>query len=317
MDKETQPPARLSEAKLVQLMDEQGLGTKATRPDIIQKLYSRKYVRNHPPEPTATGMAMYEAFKEYVPEMATSKMTASLEAEMDQIAESKMEKESVVEDSRKLVHSTFKELLEGEEALSKMIWAGMDKDRILGPCIVCQEAGRVKEDGSPNMLRIIRAKKSGKSFVGCSGWEPDSEDACDQTFPMPQPNFYEVTPLEENCSICHRTPRVNVKTRGRAGRPWKLCFNDDCPTMIEMREKRAERQAAQAAKKAAAEADGGSGAKGKAKTKAKSGAKKKSPGKAKPRTKTVAAAKANGGPDLGTRRVKRAGSREKPASSKG
>lgn len=40
-------------------MDEQGLGTKATRPDIIQKLYSRKYVRNHPPEPTATGMAMY------------------------------------------------------------------------------------------------------------------------------------------------------------------------------------------------------------------------------------------------------------------
>ena len=59
LDKETQPPARLSEAKLVQLMDEQGLGTKATRPDIIQKLYSRKYVRNHPPEPTATGMAMY------------------------------------------------------------------------------------------------------------------------------------------------------------------------------------------------------------------------------------------------------------------
>ena len=55
VDKETQPPARLSEAKLVQLMDEQGLGTKATRPDIIQKLYNRRYVRNHPPEPTATG----------------------------------------------------------------------------------------------------------------------------------------------------------------------------------------------------------------------------------------------------------------------
>ena len=54
VDKETQPPPRLSEAKLVQLMEEQGLGTKATRPDIIQKLYSRKYVRNHPPEPTAT-----------------------------------------------------------------------------------------------------------------------------------------------------------------------------------------------------------------------------------------------------------------------
>jgi len=315
LDKETQPPARLSEAKLVQMMDEQGLGTKATRPDIIQKLYSRKYVRNHPPEPTATGMAMYEAFKEYVPGMATSEMTATLEAEMDQIAESDLTKEAVVDDSRKLVHSTFDELRKGEEALSKIIWAGMDKDRILGPCIVCKEAGRVKEDGSPNMLRIIRAKKSGKSFVGCSGWTADDPDACDQTFPMPQPNFYEVTPLEENCSICHRTPRVNVKTRGRAGRPWKLCFNDDCPTMIEMREKKAERLAAQEAKKKADAAAGKTKTRAKGKTAAKKGAKKKAP--AKKRTTTVAASKRSSGePDLGTRRVKKAGSRGGSGSPK-
>jgi len=310
VDKETQPPARLSEAKLVQMMDEQGLGTKATRPDIIQKLYSRKYVRNHPPEPTATGMAMYEAFKEYVPGMATSEMTATLEAEMDQIAESDLTKDTVVDDSRKLVHSTFDDLMKGEEALSKIIWAGMDKDRILGPCIVCKEAGRTKEDGSPNMLRIIRAKKSGKSFVGCSGWTADDPEACDQTFPMPQPNFYEVTPLEENCSICHRTPRVNVKTRGRAGRPWKLCFNDDCPTMIEMREKKAERLAAQEAKKKADEAAG--------KTKTKAKGKKKAPAKkspAKKRPKTVAASK-SAGPDLGTRRVKKAGGRNGPGAKK-
>lgn len=300
VDKETQPPARLSEAKLVQLMDEQGLGTKATRPDIIQKLYNRRYVRNHPPEPTATGIAMYEAFKEYVPDMATADMTASLEGEMDEIAEEKMTKEEVVEDSRKLVHSTFEDLLKGEEALSKMIWEGMDQDRILGPCIVCKEKGRTKEDGSPNMLRIIRAKKSGKSFVGCSGWKADDPEACDQTFPMPQPNFYEVTPLEENCSVCHRTPRVNVRTRGRAGRPWKLCFNDDCPTMVEMREKKAERLAAQEAAKKAKELD--------EKEAKKSG--KKKPAKkssSKKRTRTVAAKIANP-PDLGTRRVKKAGS---------
>lgn len=303
VDKETQPPPRLSEAKLVQLMDEQGLGTKATRPDIIQKLYNRRYVRNHPPEPTATGIAMYEAFKEYVPDMATAEMTASLEEEMDQIAEEKMSKEEVVEDSRRLVHKTFEDLLKGEEALSKMIWDGMDQDRILGPCMVCKEKGRTKEDGSPNMLRIIRAKKSGKSFVGCTGWKADDPDACDQTFPMPQPNFYEVTPFEENCSVCHRTPRVYVKTRGRSGRPWKLCFNDDCPTMVEMREKKAERQAAQEAKKKAAAV--------KAEEAEKSGEKNKPAKKSsgKKRSKTVATRVANP-PDLGTRRVKKAGSRK-------
>ncbi len=314
VDKETQPPARLSEAKLVQIMDEQGLGTKATRPDIIQKLYSRKYVRNHPPEPTATGMAMYEAFKEYVPGMATSEMTATLEGEMDQIAESKLTKDSVVDDSRTLAHGTLDDVLKGEEELSKIIWAGMDKDRILGPCIVCREAGRVKEDGSPNQLRIIRAKKSGKSFVGCSGWTADDPEACDQTFPMPQPNFYEVTPLEENCSICHRTPRVSVKARRPSARPWKLCFNDDCPTMIEMREKKAERLAAQEAKKKMDEAAG----KGKKKTTAKgkkSGA-KKSPGKKKTTTTVAAAKRSSGEPDLGTRRVKRAGGRSGPANNK-
>ncbi|MGB0120034.1 MAG: hypothetical protein WBP55_03650, partial [Solirubrobacterales bacterium] len=221
----------------------------------------------------------------------------------------------VVDDSRKLVHSTFDELMKGEEELSKIIWAGMDKDRILGPCIVCKEAGRTKEDGSPNMLRIIRAKKSGKSFVGCSGWTADDPEACDQTFPMPQPNFYEVTPLEENCTICHRTPRVSVKTRGRAGRPWKLCFNDDCPTMIEMREKKAERLAAQEAKKKADEAAGKTKKPKKAtKAKAKPGAKKKAP--AKKRAKTVAASKSSGEPDLGTRRVKKAGTRSGPGSAK-
>jgi hypothetical protein len=183
-----------------------------------------------------------------------------------------------------------------------MIWEGMDQDRILGPCMVCKEKGRTKEDGSPNVLRIIRAKKSGKSFVGCSGWKADDPEACDQTFPMPQPNFYEVTPLEENCSVCHRTPRVNVKTRGRAGRPWKLCFNDDCPTMVEMREKKAERLAAQEAKKKAAELD----AEEAKKAGKKKPAKKASSGK---RSKTVAA-KVSNPPDLGTRRVKKAGSRK-------
>ncbi len=325
VDKETQPPSRLSQAKLIQLMDEQGLGTKATRADIIQKLYSRRYVRNNPPEPTETGMAMYEAFKQYVPNMATAKMTSELEAEMDQIVESQMTKDEVVGDSRKLLHETFDEILAGEEELSKKIWAGMDKDRILGPCKVCEEAGRTKEDGSPNMLRIIRAKKSGKSFVGCSGWEADNPDSCDQTFPMPQPNFYEVTPLEENCSICHRTPRVTVKTRGRAGRPWKLCFNDDCPTMVEMREKKAERQAAQEAKKEADAAAGKSKGKKKTAAKKKGGSKKtattagsKNGGgkKSGARSKTVAASK-SGPPDLGTRRVRRAGGRSGDKKSRG
>jgi hypothetical protein len=124
----------------------------------------------------------------------------------------------------------------------------MDQDRILGPCKVCEEAGRTKEDGSPNMLRIIRAKKSGKRFVGCTGWTADDPDSCDQTFPLPQRG--DVFRLEERCTICDRTPRLKVVPF--RGRPWNLCLNDDCESMQEMKRRRAEREAAKAAKAAMA-----------------------------------------------------------------
>src|SRR3954468_2183212 len=186
VDKETQPPGRISQAKLIELMEERNLGTKATRADIIQKLFDRGYVYSNPPIPSETGIALYEAFKKYVPEMATPEMTAQLEAEMDRIAAGEMSKVEVVADSRNLLHKTWTEIDQTKEDLAKVVWKGMDQDRILGPCKVCEEAGRTKEDGSPNMLRIIRAKKSGKRFVGCSGWVLDDPDSCDQTFPLPQ-----------------------------------------------------------------------------------------------------------------------------------
>jgi DNA topoisomerase-1 len=158
---------------------------------------------------------------------------------------------------------------EHKRELAEIIWKGMDQDRILGPCPQCRDAGRKNEMGETNRLRIIRAKKSGKRFVGCEGY-PD----CDQTYGLPQRG--DLIRLEEVCSICGETPRVKVMG-GR--RPWNLCLNEECPSMEEMRRQRAEREAARAAKEAAAEAEG-EGAEGEAaaepeekKTPAKAGAK--------------------------------------------
>ncbi|HEY7256578.1 MAG TPA: DNA topoisomerase, partial [Solirubrobacterales bacterium] len=262
IDKETQPPSRISQGKLIEMMEERGLGTKATRAEIIQKLYDRGYVYGNPPIPSETGIAMYEAFKKYVPEMATSEMTAQLEGEMDRIAAGELTKGEVVGESRDLLHRTWSEIDESREDLAKVVWAGMDQDRILGPCKVCEEAGRTKEDGSPNMLRIIRAKKSGKRFVGCTGWSADDPDSCDQTFPLPQRG--DVFRLEERCTICDRTPRLKVVPF--RGRPWNLCLNDECESMQEMKRRRAEREAAKAAKEAMAEKPPPDGAEDKAAT---------------------------------------------------
>src|SRR3954471_23213213 len=253
VDKETQPPARISQGRLIELMEERGLGTKATRADIIQKLYDRGYVFRNPPEPSETGIAMYKAFNEYVPRMATPEMTAELEEDMDQIAAGETSKDDVLKISREMLHTITTELEGKREDLAKQIWTGMDEDKFLGPCKVCEEAGRKHDDGSPNRLRIIELK-GGKRMYGCEGWDrehPDSPDSCPVSGPLPG-RGYDLWRIEERCSICGEMPRLTVK--GFRGRPWKLCLNDDCPSMVEMREKREERKRAQEAKKAATEA---------------------------------------------------------------
>lgn len=303
--KETQPPPRISQGKLLEMMEELGLGTKATRPDIIQKLFDRGYVYNNPPEPSETGIAMYRAFKEHVLRMATPEMTAELERDMDEIAAGRISHDEVLKISRDMLHGTYDDLFAKREDLAKVIWAGMDEDKFIGPCKVCERAGRKREDGSPNRLRIIEMR-GGKRFVGCEGYnrdDPDDPDSC--TFSRPLPGRgYELWRFEERCSVCDETPRLKVKAF--RGRPWNLCLNDDCPTMIEMREKRAERLKAreQAAKRKAEEEakrgsaadstaaapDGSANAKGKGKGKARA----RKPPKTTTRTKRARTSAARG-----------------------
>ena len=44
LSKETQPPNRYSQGSLIKLMEDNNLGTKSTRPSIIQKLIPRRYI---------------------------------------------------------------------------------------------------------------------------------------------------------------------------------------------------------------------------------------------------------------------------------
>jgi DNA topoisomerase-1 len=295
VDKETQPPARISQGKLVEMMEERGLGTKATRADIIQKLYDRGYVFGNPPEPSETGIAMYRAFRRYVPRMATPEMTAELEVDMDEIAAGETSRDEVLRVSREMLHSTTDQLTEQREDFAKQIWAGMDEDKFLGPCKACEEAGRTREDGSPNRLRVIELK-GGKRMYGCEGWNrdnPDAPDSCPVSGPLPG-RGYELWRLEERCSICGEMPRLTVK--GLRGRPWKLCLNDDCPSMVEMRRKREERKRARAVREAAKD-----GASAEAAADAKGGGEDGAPAPRRP---------ANGRrrkPPPGTRRTRRAG----------
>ena len=188
VDKETQPPSRISQGKLIELMEERGLGTKATRADIIQKLYDRGYVFSNPPEPSETGIAMYKAFHDYVPRMATPGDDRRARARHGQDRRRRdLQGRGRSDQPRDAARDDHRARGRRSEDLAKQIWAGMDEDKFLGPCKVCEEAGRKRENGEPNRLRIIDLK-GGKRMYGCEGWnrdDPESPDSCRVSGPLP------------------------------------------------------------------------------------------------------------------------------------
>ena len=226
--KETQPPGRYGQGRLIRLMEDLGLGTKATRPSIIQNLYDRGYVHDDPLVPTETGIAVAQALKDFASEIATHEMTAELERSMDEISEGKTSKDVVVDESRDVLRRVYEHLENSEEEFADIVWGGIREDSVLGPCKKC---GR--------NLTIRRARKSGKRFAGCEGY-PE----CDQTYSLPPRG--EIIPLGTLCEACG-SPEIKV-VGGR--RPWITCIDMSCSKQQERRKAAAE------AKAARAEADG-------------------------------------------------------------
>ena len=205
--KETQPPGRYGQGRLIRLMEDLGLGTKATRPNIIQNLYDRGYVHDDPIVPTETGIAVAQALKDFASEIATHEMTADLEKSMDAISEGKVSKENVVDESRDVLRRVYENLTESEEKFADIVWNGIRGDETLGPCPNCGK----------NLI-VRRNRRSGKRFVGCEGY-PE----CRVTYPLPQRG--DIIPLGTQCDACG-SPEIKVLGKKR---PWVTCINMDCP----------------------------------------------------------------------------------------
>ena len=227
--KETQPPSRYGQGPLIEKMEDLGLGTKATRADIIQHLYDRNYVRDNPVEPTELGVALITAFdaamKKAPVDISSWQMTAKLDEEMDRISEGELRRDEVVAESQDMLDQAWK-LLDGHiDDIRALIKSGVREDLTLGECKNCG-----------GQLRVLRGK-TGKRFAACVGKEgeepkPAAEGerprrGCGQTFPLPQRGT--ITPTGKTCGECG-WPEIKVVGAGGRGRPWVLCVDIDCPS---------------------------------------------------------------------------------------
>ena len=91
--KQTQPPPRYSEPKLVQVMERRGIGRPSTYAPTIKTLKQRLYVEvaKSSLQPTSLGLDVDAFLQEALPDLLESNFTAQMEQALDQIAAGKQD----------------------------------------------------------------------------------------------------------------------------------------------------------------------------------------------------------------------------------
>ena len=206
--KQTEPPARYSQGRLIQEMEKLGLGTKSTRHSIIERLYTVKYIQNDPIEPSQLGMAVCDALDKFAPHITHPEMTAELEEEMDNIAEGQKTKADVVMTSRNLLSEQLADLMPHAEEVKEALADAVAADAYVGKCPKCGKD-----------LQIRASQKTRGMFIGCAGW-PD----CDVTYPLPKGK---IEALPEPCPVCGMP---QVKVTAFRSKPRTICIDPNCET---------------------------------------------------------------------------------------
>ena len=212
----TKPPARFNPRSLLLKMEKEDIGTKATRAAIIQTLYDRKYLYGTDSLVISDlGFEVSKILAEYCPTVISPELTRNLEEKMNEIQQGKETKETVLQNAVEILKPVLLELKGKESVIGVQLSQALKKarleEKIVGACPKCA-------DGK---LVILRSKKTGKRFVGCTNY---FEGKCNVTFPLPQSG--NVKPLKTTCKSCG-FPILRVYLKGK--RSWKLCLNPNCP----------------------------------------------------------------------------------------
>jgi len=219
----TCPPPRYNQSSLLKKMEELGIGTKATRADIIQTLYNREYVKDERIEVTELGFDVINILGRYAPDVTSAQLTQELEKKMEKVQNNVMKREHVIAEVIEQLKPQLEQLKENQEAigeaLSKAIKIVTEKERVVGKCLTCKTGD----------LAIIYSRRTKKRFIGCTNY---FKGLCSTSFPLPQRGT--VKPTKSRCKLCGWS-QVLVWLKGR--KPWNLCFNPNCLSKAKLRKK--------------------------------------------------------------------------------
>ncbi len=192
----TKAPARYTEARVVKMMEEKGIGRPSTYASTIKILVERGYVTSKSGvlTPTDTGTRTTQVLKKYFPEIVATEYTARMESELDEIEEGILSKKSAMDEF-------YGPFMEKYIKVAELMYEDPDeetgdlcpdcgsplvyKDGRYGRFIACsnyptchyvkkenkvaaKETGELcPECGKP---LVFRKDKKGKEFIACSGF---------------------------------------------------------------------------------------------------------------------------------------------------
>ncbi|MBD3227310.1 MAG: DNA topoisomerase I [Candidatus Lokiarchaeota archaeon] len=213
-DKETRPPPRYNPNSIRKWMERQKIGTKATRSDIVKKLYQRKYINGNRISPTEIGNSLIKVLEKYVPEILSIEMTRDLETKMERIEKGELKKSKVIDSVKNDLKKILDKFKEDEDkigqGLEDSIIKMYENQNIIGECPNC--------DGQ---LKIFYSKKTKKRFIGCTNYPK-----CTTSFPVAQKG--KITPLNKECKYCkdkYQKAYPLFKLNLPSKRPFTTCVN--------------------------------------------------------------------------------------------
>ncbi|MDH5770049.1 MAG: DNA topoisomerase I [Candidatus Bathyarchaeota archaeon] len=220
LEKETKPPDRFTQGSILKEMEKRGLGTRATRAEILQTLYDRNYISGKSIQVTKLGETVVKELKEACPRILSEELTRQFEKEMELVYDGRKKREDVVEEAKYFLKNILEDFKRNEEKIGKKLLEGLLEarrdERRLGACLKCG-----------GELRIIRSKRTGLFFVGCSNYPK-----CTNSYPLP--HNAKIVKTSRVCEKCG-TPIVRVVRRGK--RPFNMCLDPNCETKKDWKKK--------------------------------------------------------------------------------
>lgn len=192
--KTTEPPARYTEASLVKIMEEKGVGRPSTYAPTISTIEERYYIEKEGRylKPTQLGEIVNKLLEDNFKDIVDVKFTAGMENKLDDIADSK---ENYVEMLKDFYKPFNENLLKVQDKIEKVKIPEEETD------VICEKCGR---------KMVIKQGRFGK-FLACPGY-PE----CQNIKPY-------VESIDTPCPECGG--KVLIK-RTKTRRPFYVCENN-------------------------------------------------------------------------------------------